>query len=227
MNTHKLIKTVLLLLFVVATQSIYAQEMKCNSVSSYLSNFIQKDLPKDFSNDTTIYIYIDNNVVNGLTKVDSIRVDVLLKNINNNSILVSDYGLVWNSNGASYYVIHYPMLLKNNLLFKQVIYQNDCSIMSYITLSPQQKLKTLEKEKEPYCVLSSDGNYINFSFLDDENDSLYQKYNPLIEDNRGSITTVKKKKFHSWITQELGKNKHKIFSFTEDGKVYKIKLFDN
>ena len=224
-----LIKHILVfLIFVISTNTIYSQEMKCNSILSHLLNVVLEDnLPKDFSNDTIFYLYVDSNTVNGLTYIDSIKVDVLYKNINDNCIFVSGDGMILESDGFPFYIIHYPIFLKDNPLFKQAVYHGDCGLVSYITLCFQQKYMTLEGERKKYCILSSDGKYVNYAFLGEMDGDLYIKYNPFSEDNSSTITTIKSKKFRPWITQELEKNKNKVFSVIKNGKIYIVKLFNN
>lgn len=130
-----LIKRILVFLMLVITiNAIYSQEKKCNCILSHLWNYVLNDFPKDVSNDTTFYIYIDSNIVNGLSYTDSIKVDILSKNINDNCIFATGNGMLFEGDGSPLYIIHYPMLLTDNPLFKQSIYHDDCSLVSYITL---------------------------------------------------------------------------------------------
>jgi hypothetical protein len=204
----------------------YSQKNKEHNFYSWdLVVFVMENFTEDFSNDTTFYIYMDSNIVKGLTVyTDSIKVDFSSKK--DDYMYVRDYGS-HNVKGSSFYKIYYPITLKDNPLFKKSVYYNDFELMSHIRYSLYYQRK--KTEKNGYFILTSDGKYINYAFLEKKDGDLYTKYNPFNEDDSGTVMRVKikGKKMKDWLTQKLEMNKNKIISVTQNGKVYIVKLFSN
>ena len=199
-----LIKRILIVIFVVtAINAVYSQkkEQKCYSFdrADALLHFVSRD--------TTLYLYTDSNIVNGLTVyTDSIRVDISPK--------TNDYRSGFLDNEFVSYKIHYPIPLTENSLFKKAIYSDDYRCFLY--LAPYKN----------YVILSSDGKYINYAFLGEKDGDLYTKYDPLNKDNSGIVMRIKKKEIWHWVTQEKSK-KDEIVSIVKKGNVYIVKSFSN
>jgi len=222
-----LIKRILIVVLIVITaNAAYSQKKKkeCNSYSWDFWNLAivgMDNFSKNFPKDTTIYVCIDSNIVKGLTTAypDSIRIDIFS---DANCVYATPYSLSQSYGEEPLYRIHYPITLKDNPLFQKAIYCDDCWLSVYIARTFRQK----EGDKKGYCILSSDGIYVNYAFLEEKDGDLYAKYNPLNEDNNGTVTTIKSKKFWDWLTQELETNKNQLISVAKNGKVYIVKLFN-
>ena len=218
-----LVKRILVFTFVIITvNTAYSQKKECRYYSYYLTNSIVKNFPKDFLRDTTLYIYVDSNIVNGLTVyTDSVKVDIFVNN-EDYLFMFGDFNMVLRNDEPLLYKIYYPIPLIDNPLFKKAVYRNDCAgVLSHMghRLYSQQKVGT----PKGYFILSADEKYIKYAFLTETNGELYTKYDPLNKDNGGTVTTMKRKKFNSWITQELDKNE--VISITQIGNVYIVKSF--
>ena len=208
-----LIKRIIVFVFLVITiNAAYSQKKKSNCrASSYSEKFFGSDFSKDFLVDTTLYIYIDSSIVNGLTVyTDSIKVVVSTKDTQDDCIL---QGALLRGNQVIFYKIYYPIPLVDNPLFKKAIYRDDdCGLMY---LAPYKE----------YVILSSDGRHINYAFSKKMNGDLSAKYDPLNNNNSGTVMTIKRKKLWYWITQEM--NKDEVVSIAKKGNVYIVKSFSN
>ena len=222
-----LTKRILAVVFIVLTINVSYSQQKKNSYYSFDSaDFVLKNFSKDFLCDTTLYIYMDSSIINGLTvHTDSIRVDV---SNNDDCIIVfgsSNFHTMSQNNGGLLYKIHYPIPLIDNPLFKKAVYHNDESWLT--TSNVTHVLYHQEKEKKNgFFVFSSDGKYINYGFLEEKDGDVYTKYNPLNENNSSTVMTIKRKKLRDWLSQEMNK-KDEVFSIAKKGDVYVVKSFKN
>ena len=220
-----LMKRIIIVVFLVITvNAAYSQKKENKYYSFDLVSFVLENFPKDFSNDTILYIYIDSNIVNGLAVyTDSIKVDIstngggLLVRGNSNSYVMTQ------DDGERFFKIHYPIPLTDNPLFKKAIYRDDNGLTGYIVSMFHSRQN--ECDIEEYVILSSDDKYINYAFLNKKDGDLYAKYNPLDEGNGGTVTIIKRKKLQSWLSQETETNKNKIISIVKLGKVYIARSF--
>ena len=212
-----------LVLFVIVTNTTYSQKVKWDFLLSRLENFMVVNFSKNLLSDTTLYIHVDSNIINGFVGIDSVKVDIFSKNVNDNHTFVTmGEGMIPRNDVSLFYKIHYPIPLIDNPLFKQAVYRDDVCGLILALHFPQK-----ESEEKGYYILSSNNKYVNYAFLEKKDGNLYTKYDPLNEDDITTIMTIKSKNFHSWITQELEKNENKIVSITKNGKVYIVKLFNN
>ena len=224
-----LIKRILVFLFLITTiNAVYSQGKKSNCYSLYFADYLLSNFSKDFSKDTIIYLHIDSNIVKVLTVyTDSIRVDISTKETKDNCMLS---GCISQSNGTVFYNIYYPIPLVNNSLFRNAIYRDDDNGFKFLvsgiglTRYSQQKSKILKSDKKGYYILSFDGKYINYAFLEEKDGDLYTKYDPLGEGN-GSTVTIKRKKLQNCISQETDTNKNRVISIGKIGNVYVVKSF--
>ena len=216
---------IIVVFLVISVNTAYSQKKENKYYSLDLASFVLKNFPKDFSNDTTLYIYMDSNIVNGLAVyTDSIKVDI---STNGGCLLVlgdsNSYEML-RDDWKGFFKIYYPIPLTDNPLFKKAIYHDDNGITGYIASVFHSQQNECE---EGYVILSSDGRYINYAFLEKTDGDLYAKYNPLGEGNGGTVTILKRKKLHDWILQETETNKNKINSVIKFGNVYIIKSFSS
>jgi len=179
---------------------------------------------------------MDSNIVNGLiVYTDSIRVDALIKvDIFTTEGIHSigyDGGCIVAESGVALYKIDYPITLIDNPLFKKAIYRDDDCMTGRLSHRVadisyyQQKFGTAESKKKVYFILSFDGKYIKYGFLEEKDGDLYTKYDPLNENNGGTVTTIKRKKLRDWLTQEMSKTE--VTSITKIRNVYIAKSFSN
>ena len=222
-------RTIIVVFLVITVNATYSQKKENKYYSFDLVSFVLENFSKDFSNDTILYIYIDSNIVNGVAVyTDSIKVDIstngggLLVRGNSNSYVMAQ------DDGERFFKIHYPIPLTDNQLFKKAVYRNDCGLTGYIVSMFHSRQN--ECIGEGYVILSSEGKYINYAFLDEKDGDFYAKYNPLDERNGGTVTIIKRKKLQNWISQEtenqgIETNKNKIISIIKFGKTYIVKSF--